>query len=87
MSQKKDEDIVNWPAPRNVKEVQRFIGFANFYRQFIQGFSSLTLLIQVLTHNGVMWNCSEQCEKAFVESKDKFTTAPLLCHYHPERKK
>ena len=53
-SQKNVEDIVNWPAPRNVKEVQRFIGFANFYRRFIQGFSSLTLPIQVLTHNGVM---------------------------------
>jgi len=56
MSQKKVEDSVNWPAPRNVTEVQRFIGFANFYRRFIQGFSSLTLPIQVLTHNGVVWN-------------------------------
>jgi len=54
MSQKKVEDIVNWAALRNVKEVQRFIGFANFYRRFIRGFSSLTLLNQVLTHNGVM---------------------------------
>ena len=87
MSQKKVEDIVNWGGLRFVKEVQRFIGFANFYRRFIQGFSSLMLLIQVLTHNGVMWNWSEQCEKAFVELKRKFTTAPILCHYHPERKK
>jgi len=79
MSQKKVEDIVNWLAPQNVKEVQRFIGFANFYSRFIQGFSSLTLPIQVLTHNGVMWNWSEQCEKAFVEFKRKFTTAPILC--------
>ena len=80
MSQKKVEDIVNWPAPRNVKEVERFIGFANFYRPFIQGFSSLTLPIQLLTHNVVMWNWSEQCEKAFVELKRKFNTAPILCH-------
>jgi len=87
MSQKKVEDIVNWPAPRNVEEVQRFIGFTNFYHQFIQGFSSLTLPIQVLTHNGVMWNWSEQCEKALVELKGKFTTGPILCHYHSERKK
>ena len=87
MSQKKVEDIVNWPAPRNVKEIQRLIGFANFYCRFMQGFSSLTLLIQVLTHNGVMWKWSEQCEKAFVGLKHKFTTAPILCHYHPERKK
>jgi len=79
--------MVNWPATRNVKEVQRFIGFANFYGLFIKGFSSLTLPIQVLTHNGVMWNCSEQCDKAFVELKGKFTRAPILCHYHPERKK
>jgi len=68
-------------------EVQWFIAFANFYCQFIQGFSSLMLPIQVLTHNGVMWNWSEQCDKAFVELKYKFTTAPILCHYHPERKK
>jgi len=32
MGQKKVEDILNWPAPRSVKEVQKFIGFANFYR-------------------------------------------------------
>jgi len=85
MSQKKVEDIVNWPAPRYHKEVPRIIGFVNFYRQFIQGFSSLMLLIQALTYNGVMWNWSEQCEKAFVELKRKFTTAPILCHYHHER--
>jgi len=54
MSQKKVEDILNWPAPSSVKEVQKFIGFANFYRRFIQGFSKLTLLIQTLTHNGIM---------------------------------
>jgi len=86
MSQRNVEDIVNWPAPRNVKEVQRFIGFVNFYRRFIQGFSSLTLLIQVQMHNVVMWHWSKQCEEAIVELKRKSTTAPILCHYHPERK-
>jgi len=84
ISQKKVKDIVKWPATRNFKEVQRFIGFTNFYRQFIQGFSSLMLHIQVLIHNGVMWNWSEQCQKAFVELKRKFTTAPILCYYYPE---
>jgi len=54
MSQKNVNAIVNWPAPGNIKEVQRCIGFANFSRRFIQGFSSITLLIQVLTHNRVM---------------------------------
>jgi len=44
ISQKKVKVIVNWPAPRNVKEVQTFIGFTNFYGRCIKAFSSLTLL-------------------------------------------
>jgi len=87
MSQKKVEDILNWPAPRSVKEVQKFIGFANFYRRFIQGFSQLTLPIQTLTHNGIMWNWTQQCQEAFEELKHRFMTAPILCHYHPEQRK
>jgi len=54
MSQKKVKDILTWPASRSMKEVQKFIGFANFYPRFIQGFSKLTLSIQTLTHNGDM---------------------------------
>ena len=61
MSQKKVEHILNWPAARSVKEVQKFIVFANFYRRFIQGFGKLTLPIQTLTHNGVMWNWTQEC--------------------------
>jgi len=87
MSQKEVEDILNWPAPRSVKEVQKFIGFANFYRQFIQGFSKLTLPIQTLTHNGVIRKWTQQCQEAFEELKHRFTTTPMLCQYYPERHK
>jgi len=70
-----------------VKEVQKFIGFANFYRRFIQGFCKLILPIQTLTHNGVMRNWIQQCQEAFEELKHRFTTAPILCHYQPEWRK
>ncbi len=33
--------ILNWPEPESVCEVQSFLGFANFYRQFIKGFSRI----------------------------------------------
>ena len=36
MSEKKVESILNWQAPRSVKDVQILIGFANFYRRFIK---------------------------------------------------
>jgi len=87
ISQKKVEDMLNWPAPRSVREVQKFIGFDNFYCQFIQGLSKLTYPIQTLTHNCVMWNWTQQYQEPFVELKHRFTTTPILCHYHPELRK
>ena len=34
-----------------------------------------------------MWNWTQQCQHAFEKLKYRFTTAPILCHYHPERHK
>ncbi|KAM4011811.1 uncharacterized protein ACNLHF_005659 [Anomaloglossus baeobatrachus] len=39
MDESKTQAIEDWPAPKNVTEVQRFIGFANFYRRVIRNFS------------------------------------------------
>ena len=41
MSERKVESIKNWKPPRSVKEVQIFIRFVNFYRQFIKEFSNI----------------------------------------------
>jgi len=41
MSERKVESVMNWRAPRLVKELQIFIGFANFYRQFIKDFAKI----------------------------------------------
>ena len=38
---KKVEIILSWKAPRSVKDVQIFIGFANFYRRFIENLSKV----------------------------------------------
>ena len=36
MQKKKVEGVLNWLVPRNVKEVQKFLGLANYYRRFIK---------------------------------------------------
>ena len=41
MSKKKVESILSWKAPRSVKDVQIFIGFANFYQRLIENFPNI----------------------------------------------
>jgi len=72
MSEKKVESILNWRAPRSVKDIQILFGFANFYRRFIENFSKLckpstdTLKTKGGKH---LWFWGEEQEKAFEELK------------------
>ena len=43
MDPAKVETIIKWEAPKTVKGVQGFLGFANFYRKFIKNFSQLVM--------------------------------------------
>jgi hypothetical protein len=49
MNPKKLDTIVSWPEPTSIKEVQSFLGFANFYRRFIDGYSRTALPLTDLT--------------------------------------
>jgi len=48
MQKEKVEGVLSWPAPRNVKEVQRFLGLTNYYRRFIKNFARIAALLHVL---------------------------------------
>lgn len=49
MDMDKVNSIIKWPVPRNVKAVQSFLGFANFYRRFIRNYSKLATPLTQLT--------------------------------------
>ena len=45
MEDEKFEVVKNWPKPKSVTDIQVFIGFANFYWQFIRSFSRIAALL------------------------------------------
>ena len=85
MDPKKVEAIVDWIAPTHLKEAQGFIGFCNFYRRFIKGFSKIVRPIVKLTLKDAPFVWSEACQKAFDELKQAVSSAPILRHFDRSR--
>ena len=56
MNPKKVEVITAWPIPTKVKEVQSFLGLANFYKYFVNNFSKVAKPLYELTCKDIEWN-------------------------------
>ena len=78
--------IENWKPPHNVKGVQSFLGFCNFYRRFIRNYGVIAKPLTKLTHKNSKFIFTEECQGAFEELKNKLINAPILIHYDPEKK-
>jgi len=84
MADNKVKIICEWPEPRKVKDIQSFLGFANFDRHFIYNYSDITVPLTRLTCKGTPWVFSDDCRKSFEFLKNSFTTAPILAHWEPD---
>ena len=49
MAKDKLKGILEWPTPKNVKNIRQFLGFCNFYRRFIPNFANISHPLNVLT--------------------------------------
>ena len=57
--------MMTWERPESVFEICSFLGFARYYRRFIEDFSRLTAPMTRLTRKEVKFEWNDQCEKAF----------------------
>ncbi|KAK3548954.1 hypothetical protein QTP70_021664 [Hemibagrus guttatus] len=81
----KDQAVTEWPEASTVRELQRFLGFANFYRRFIRNYSSVAgPLTSLLRGKPKKLSWTDQARTAFLQLKDRFSTAPILRHPDPE---
>uniref|UniRef100_A0AAQ6IR55 Gypsy retrotransposon integrase-like protein 1 n=1 Tax=Anabas testudineus TaxID=64144 RepID=A0AAQ6IR55_ANATE len=74
----KIQAVKDWPPPESRKALQRFLGFANFYRRFIRGYSQIASPLHALTSTKTRFTWTPEAQKAFERLKGKFTTAPIL---------
>ncbi len=70
--------VRDWPTPTSVTEVRSFLGLANFYRRFVQGYSRTALPLSELTKESVTWRWEKQHQSAFDEIKAALCSAPVL---------
>ncbi|KAK3518108.1 hypothetical protein QTP70_033325, partial [Hemibagrus guttatus] len=81
----KVQAVTEWPAPTSVRELQRFLGFANFYRRFIRNYSSVAgSLTSLLRGKPKKLTWTDPARSAFQQLKNCFTTAPILRHPDPD---
>jgi len=58
--------------------MQKFLGLANYYCQFIEGFASIARLLHDIVKKNQKWDWAERQEKVFRELKERFTQEPVL---------
>ena len=77
MEQEKIKAVKEWKTLTRLKDVESFLGFANFYRCFIQNFSHTARLLNELKGKKD-WKWEEEHQKAFNELKEKITSQLVL---------
>ena len=78
MDPSKVKDVLDWTAPTMVTEIRSFLGLAEYYRRFIEGFSKIAKPMTELLKNDKKFVRSEDCEKSFNKLKTRLTSVPVL---------
>ena len=78
MTEEAVEKVVNWPKPTRVKDVESFLGFANYYRDHIKEFAKHTAILYTLTGSKAHFEWTEEHDRAFQQVKSMLTKAPIL---------
>jgi len=77
METDKVKAVKKWKTPTKIKEVESFLGFASFYRQFIKNISHTARLLNELKSKKE-WKWGEKQQEAFKKLKEKITSQLVL---------
>jgi len=86
MNSSKINIIVNWLILINVKDIQSFLNFTNFYKRFIYDYSKIIILLTCLIRKDVLFVWFQKCQIAFNIFKKVFTFKIIIHHYNSDHK-
>ena len=78
MEEDKVVGVLNWPISKTVRDVRKFLGLANYYRQFVKDFAKMARPLNNLTKKEEKWRWGEEQQEAFKQLKTVFMSRPLL---------
>eukprot|EP00253_Pinus_taeda_P018699 PITA_18699 len=77
--------IMEWSVPKDVVEIQSFMGLAGYYRWFVEGFFRVAYPITSLQKKGRAFRWTPECQRSFEQLKYFLTTAPILSIADPNK--
>ena len=86
MKKEKVQRVVDWPVLRSVKDVQKFLGLANYYKWLVKNFIRIAKPLYEITRKDVKWNWRERQQKVFEKLKKRFTMEPVLIILDSDKK-
>jgi hypothetical protein len=78
MDPKKIQTVRDWPTPQDLKDVRGFLGFVNFYRRFMKGYSDISRPLTNLTKKDQPFTWGEAEDLAFQRIRDQILSEPIL---------
>ena len=78
------ETVCNWPVPKSRKELESFLGFANYHCDHVERYAALTELLHELASEKVDFVRWEEHQGAFDDLGEALTTPPILAYPDPE---
>lgn len=72
--------ITEYPIPRNIKEVRRFLGMSGWYRRFVENYATVAFPFTELLSSKRVFKWNPSSLEAFKELERRLTTAPCLIH-------
>ena len=81
----KVEAVRNMPIPTDAEGVRRICGFFQYLARFLPNLADDLKPLRKLTHDGVPWNWTKECDEALLKVKSKVTESPVLAYYDPAK--